>query len=468
MKRRSFISRFSLGAITSFLVAKTSFGARVKNQSPLTGGEKPFGKNKNKLVCDIARRVYKVDELSKIEIQIPAGLTEKIALFTIQKDDGDYQFGPTQMVKFSKNELGNFILEHTFPREDSYAIRIFKKDKNGKREKYPFEIQRVYALDEDLFALRPYKGDIHMHSRYSDGKDFVEQMVIKCLEMGFAFQAISDHKKYIGSAKAREIFEPLPISIKCFNAEECHQNPAPHVHSLGAKSSLHDYIDAKREKYNALVEKILKELPKDLSQAEALSVARAEGEFEMIHELGGLAGFNHPYWRMGEKCRHLPRRVIEVLCKRHKFDFLEIINSGCTDDSTDLAQEQYAQMRENGYTSSILGNSDAHSTKGIGTGYTILFAKSNNWHDVRNAVLSKQNVAVETFDNKSPRLIGSVRFIQYAYFLYQFFFPLNDKICAEQAKLLGTYLKDKSVKNKEVLSKKTAEVKNLYREFFGQ
>ncbi len=468
MKRRNFISKLSIGTMASFFVAKIGLGAKINNPSPLTDGKNPIRKNAPEQVCNITRRVYKVGEPSRIEISVPENLYEQIDMVAVQHDDGEYQFKHPRWIKNPKKENGKIILEHTFPREDSYIIHIYKAGTDAKGKKLPpFEFQRIYALNEDLVGMYPYKGDIHMHTKYSDGKSSVENMVTKCLELGLGFQAISDHRKYQASEVARKIFDPLPISIKCINAEECHQNPAPHVHSLGANGSLHDYIDANREKFDTLVEKILKELPKDLTEQEALSVARAEAQFEMIRKLDGLAGLNHPYWRMGEKTLHLTKRVVEVLCQRHKFDYFEIINSGCSDDSTDLAMEQYAQMREDGYTTPIIANSDAHSLKGLGESYTIVFSKSNNWQDVRDAIVSRQNVAVEAFDKKQPRIIGRIRFIQYAYFLYQYFFPLTDKICAEQAKLLRIYLKKQTSENKNALAKKSVELQNLYKEFFG-
>ena len=37
----------------------------------------------------------------------------------------------------------------------------------------------VYALDEDLFALSPFKGDMHIHSTNSDGKNKPVEVALK-------------------------------------------------------------------------------------------------------------------------------------------------------------------------------------------------------------------------------------------------------------------------------------------------
>ncbi len=461
MKRRRFLFGVSVGSIASFLASHISFGAKLKSPSPFNNG-------KDKQVCVLARRVFKVGELSKIEIEAPIEFVEKIEKMAVKRDDGETQFFRPQFLKSFKKDSTKITFEYTFPREDSYIIYLIQKGKKEKgKPKHPREFQRVYALDEDLYTLNPYKGDTHMHSRFSDGRDLVEYMVIQCLNLGFDFQAISDHKRYIGSQTARKIFEPLPISISCINAEECHQNPAPHIHSLGAKSGLTEYINENREAYDKRVSEILTELHKDLTKQEALSVARAEAEFELIRQLGGLAGLNHPYWRMGEMSLHLTKRVVDVLCARHKFDFLELVNC-CADDSTDLALEKHSEMRENGYTAPIMGVSDAHKLESLGYGYTLAFAKSNKWEDIRDSIMTRTNVVIESFDKELPRIFGRIRYIQYAYFLYQYFFPLHDKICASEAELLKAYIKNKTPENKAKLAQKSEEVKQLYKEFFGR
>jgi DNA polymerase (family 10) len=52
------------------------------------------------------------------------------------------------------------------------------------------------ALDgnlPDLVELRDIKGDLHMHSKWSDGKATIEEMALKAKELGYEYIAITDH-----------------------------------------------------------------------------------------------------------------------------------------------------------------------------------------------------------------------------------------------------------------------------------
>jgi DNA polymerase (family 10) len=46
-----------------------------------------------------------------------------------------------------------------------------------------------------LIELEDIRGDVHMHSTWSDGRDSLEDMVLACQARGYAYMAISDHSK---------------------------------------------------------------------------------------------------------------------------------------------------------------------------------------------------------------------------------------------------------------------------------
>lgn len=46
-----------------------------------------------------------------------------------------------------------------------------------------------------LIDLDDLRGDLHMHSTWSDGKSTIEEMVAACLERGYEYMVISDHSK---------------------------------------------------------------------------------------------------------------------------------------------------------------------------------------------------------------------------------------------------------------------------------
>jgi len=47
----------------------------------------------------------------------------------------------------------------------------------------------------DLVKLRHIKGDLHAHSTWSDGGSSIEEMVIKAIELGYEYIAITDHSQ---------------------------------------------------------------------------------------------------------------------------------------------------------------------------------------------------------------------------------------------------------------------------------
>ena len=47
----------------------------------------------------------------------------------------------------------------------------------------------------NLIELKDIKGDLHMHTTYSDGADSIEEMVKKAIERGYEYIAITDHSK---------------------------------------------------------------------------------------------------------------------------------------------------------------------------------------------------------------------------------------------------------------------------------
>jgi DNA polymerase (family X) len=47
----------------------------------------------------------------------------------------------------------------------------------------------------DLIEVGDLRGDLHMHSTWSDGRDTIEGMARACLDRGYAYMAIADHSR---------------------------------------------------------------------------------------------------------------------------------------------------------------------------------------------------------------------------------------------------------------------------------
>ena len=80
----------------------------------------------------------------------------------------------------------------------------------------------------DLITAAALKGDLHLHSDWSDGRDPIEVMVAAAAAQGYEYMALTDHSRGRGIANGlsndrliaqikllREMQESSPITILC-------------------------------------------------------------------------------------------------------------------------------------------------------------------------------------------------------------------------------------------------------------
>ena len=128
---------------------------------------------------------------------------------------------------------------------------------------------RFYSLKEDLFARRPYKGDIHIHSARSDGREDPAYVVGACRRIGLDFVAVTDHGMYAPSLEAIDAYADAPIDIKLFPGEEVHlPDTTVHIINFGGSRSVNMQSEEDhkihRVEIDALVDQI-GPLPDDVS-----------------------------------------------------------------------------------------------------------------------------------------------------------------------------------------------------------
>lgn len=122
------------------------------------------------------------------------------------------------------------------------------------------------------------------------------------------------------------------------------------------------------------------------------------------------------------------------------------MNYGCRDICTSLSNAKYTELRKQGIKYPVVGTTDAHNVKSQGQAYTIVFTKSNNWADVKQAILDRRSLAVSdtlyTADSAMrERLIyGERRYIAYAHFLVREYFPTHEKLVMAEGKVLKEIL----------------------------
>ena len=98
------------------------------------------------------------------------------------------------------------ILQVSFPQEDQYICRLYAADTE-------IAAMEVYALEEDLFPLNPYKGDNHLHTYFSDGKDSPMYMAAAACRFGYDYCLITDHHKYTGRGNLTVKIVPAPCLL---------------------------------------------------------------------------------------------------------------------------------------------------------------------------------------------------------------------------------------------------------------
>jgi len=82
-----------------------------------------------------------------------------------------------------------------------------------------------------LVGLDQIRGDLHMHTRETDGRATLEEMAAECREMGYEYMAITDHSKALAMANgldearviefARRVREMEMPGIQVFSGIEC-------------------------------------------------------------------------------------------------------------------------------------------------------------------------------------------------------------------------------------------------------
>ena len=66
------------------------------------------------------------------------------------------------------------------------------------------------------------RGDLHMHTTWSDGRDSVEEMVARCVALGYEYMAITDHSPHSASSRNLSIDDVMRQAEEIAQARERH------------------------------------------------------------------------------------------------------------------------------------------------------------------------------------------------------------------------------------------------------
>ena len=357
-------------------------------------------------------------------------------------------------------EGGCLKFTHFFNKEQEYRVRL-KVD--GVMNNLS-----MFALEEDLYALRPLKGDFHSHCWYSDGGDGLSMTPADYREEGFDFFALTDHNRMFTSRLAQTMYDGVELGMTILPGEELHTPGANlHIVHVGGKESICEkYINdaATFESEVAALEENLQRIPQQYRNR----IAMAKWSCSKIHEAEGIAIFAHPYWQPDQF--NISADQANYLFSEKMFDAFELVG-GCKNRDNNLQVALWQEQCMKGNVLSVVGSSDSHDhdneNVAFARRFTIAFARENTTEAILEAIRNGYSVAAELppTSNEDVRFFGSLRLVTLCHFLWQHYFSRTWRLCIGEGILMRRWAHGEDVG--EVLSALAPTVENFYKRFYG-
>jgi len=348
---------------------------------------------------------------------------------------GEVQW-PDNLVQEITSHDGDLHVPCHFAHEQEYLLVV------RTQQDEPVADFRLYALEEDLFSRRPYKGDTHMHTYYSDGKESPAYLAASCRKIGMDFIAITDHRQYAPSLEARQAFEGVFPDLRIFPGEEVHPpDNRVHIVNFGGSFSVNELFDS--EAYRTEVSAIAEKIPSFPAGVDRYPFASCLWTFDKIRQAGGLGIFCHPYWYSRQRF-DVPITLTDLLFEHQPYDALEVLGGFhlYESESNVLQVARYQELRTSGKRIPIIGASDSHGCENgqlFGWYYTIVFSPSLDLPDLISSIKDCYSVAVEALPQEMVRAFGPFRLVSFAQFLLREVFPAHDELCLEEGRLMLSY-----------------------------
>ncbi len=349
---------------------------------------------------------------------------------------------------------GCLRLAHVFPEESEYIICL-------KQEGKKTVTLSVYALAEDMRGRYPFRGDLHMHTCRSDGKQAPAIVAANYRKNGYDFMVVSDHRRYYPSLEAIDAYKDVPHEMTLVEGEEVHL-PGNDIHivNFGGKYSINGLLENSAQNQESCRRAIISDVPPILTEEqyrqevndlipqldipegiEKFTYAACMWIFDHIRKAGGLGIFAHPYWVVGPY--QVPESFCEYMTQTHPFDAFEVLGGERYYQQNGLQTIRYYEDKAKGIRYPIVGSTDSHNSiaelsEGALICSTFVFAKKNEREALISAIKDCYSVAVDTI-SKEYRLVGDLRLVKYTRFLLDEFTPLHDELCCEDGRLMKAY-----------------------------
>lgn len=379
---------------------------------------------------------------------------------------------------------GCLCFSYTAQCEGEYFVRIYQNDRRIVQ-------LSVYALEGDLAKRYPLRGDLHMHTFRSDGRESPAIVCANYRKHGYDFIVITDHERYYPSLEAIEAYQDVQIPLCILPGEEVHL-PGTDVHivNAGGLFSVNGLLPTKcnytetggdidrRRLHSDVTPPAVYSLEDYEAEVDAIEASLKSGDhpipdavnsrwyavslwaFEKIRQADGLGIFAHPYWL--SDLWQIPEPFTQYMMEQHPFDAFEVLGGENYYHQNGLQTALYYDEYRKGRVHPIVGSTDSHGSTEHNRNFdvcsTIVFATANERKAIVDAVKERYSVAVDTI-SKEYRLVGEYRLQKYAAFLMENYFPLHDRQAAMDGEMMVQYAVDNATSHEmEIL---TARAKKL-------
>ncbi len=376
---------------------------------------------------------------------------------------------------------GTISFEHSFKGEHEWKVEITRSEIEKhipahvmkywpkKAENFRKQIEfELYSVKEDLFCLRPFKGDLHIHTNGSDGDLSPQLTIAQYRKFGYDFVSITDHFTIEPSYEAIETFKEIDTSLKIFPGEEVHplRGSVLHFVSFAPEYSVNAIAQSDIEGVKAEVDKIAETIEHNDPDVR-YELAWFTWISENIRKAGGLAIYPHPYW-MPRGRFNVRSTVTNEILERDLCDAFEII--GGTDKKYNRLQVQLGyDVVSKGHKLPFVGSSDTHCPLGhnysrFDQAWTVVFAA--NADRIPESIKQGHCAVVDNYVESDRNVYGDLRLARYTWFLIENYFGPHDELCNAAGQAIMRYVLGNK-EQAELISALEKEVKKFSDSFFG-
>lgn len=386
----------------------------------------------------------------------------------------------------AKNE-SEIVFTTSFRGEQQHSVVLM----DGEKEIVELYL---YSLHDDMKGRYPYRGDLHVHTCRSDGRQDPATVCANYRGHGYDFMVVSDHGRYYPSLEAQDFYKDVDIDLNIVEGEEVHM-PYTDVHivNFGGQYSVNGLIEGVKEQYKekgadvkyrskngvcpdimtmdeytAEIDALAEELkaPEYINQR---SYATCVWAFNHIRKADGLAIFPHPYWVTGH-CIQVPPEFTDYMMETQPFDAFEVLGGERYFEHNGFQTSMYYEDRMKGRHYPIVGSTDTHNSLKSAPGSlicsTIVFCDKNERLSLIKGIKDFYSVAVDTID-PSYRVVGDFRFVRYASFLMENYYPIHDSLCEAEGEFMRMYIYGDKERAKKLLNDIHGEIPDMIKKYFA-